>query len=128
METTGGSVKCPYCNRTPEFMTSKEFYGTDYGSNVYVCRPCDAYVGTHGRGKTPLGTLANEETRRWRKTAHSILDPMWKGKYQTMSRGQVYGWLQATMNLSAEAAHIGKFNVQQCKELVEHVKKYRGIT
>jgi len=85
---------CNYCGNEAEFMTSKEFYGQDYGVNMYVCRPCDAYVGTHGKGKTPLGTLANKRLRSMRKTAHSMFDPLWKGKYRKMGRSKAYQVMQ----------------------------------
>lgn len=118
---------CGYCNNEAEFMSSKEFYGQDYGVNMYVCRPCDAYVGTHGKGKTPLGTLANKRLRSMRKTAHSIFDPLWKGKYRKMGRGNAYQVMQELMNLPPEKAHIGMFNEEQCQELIQKLKEYRGI-
>lgn len=127
----GGMVKlkviCPYCNREAVFMSTKEFYGKDYGTNVYSCSPCDAYVGTHGKGRTPLGILANKETREYRKRAHSLFDPLWKGKYRKMNRSKAYRLMQDLMDLPAEKAHIGMFNVDQCKELIGKIKVYRGV-
>lgn len=67
-------MECPYCTGPVGFTTSKLFYGNDYGINIYVCYPCDAYVGTHGKGKTPKGTLANKQLRSLRMIAHSIFD------------------------------------------------------
>ncbi|MFJ8103369.1 zinc-finger-containing protein [Lysinibacillus sp. NPDC096212] len=69
---------CPYCQTQAEFISSKDFYGTNYRTNLYVCRPCDARVGTHGRGKTPLGTMANAELRELRKLCHARFDVRWK--------------------------------------------------
>lgn len=120
-------MDCPYCGNEAEFLTSKEFYGKDFGTNLYVCRPCNAYVGTHGKGKTPLGTMANAQLRTWRKAAHSIFDPLWKGKNREFSRSGAYGWMQKVMELPAEQAHIALFNEEQCKQLIEKVKEYRGI-
>lgn len=120
-------MNCPYCNQPTLFLTSQEFYGKDYGSNVYLCRPCDAYVGTHGNTKNPLGTMATPEIRRWRKAAHSIFDPLWKGRRKEMSRSAAYRWMQEAMNLPAEKAHIAMFDEQQCKRLIEEAKKERGF-
>lgn len=111
---------CPYCGREPVFLSSKEFYGRDYGTNVYLCRPCNAYVGTHGKGKTPLGTLANKSLREMRKRAHAAFDPLWKSK--KMSRSKAYKWMAEIMNLPAEKAHIGMFDEVQCLELLSHLK------
>ncbi len=98
-------------------MSSKEFYGTDYGTNLYVCLPCDARVGTHRNSKTPLGTLANAALRDLRMQCHKIFDRKWKcGK---MSRKKAYKWLQKAMGLSEEKAHIGMFNENQCKKLLQ---------
>jgi hypothetical protein len=109
-------ILCPYCHYEAELVSSKEFYGKDYGGNLWVCHSCEAYVGTHKGTKKPLGTLANKETRKWRMKAHSIIDPLWKeGR---MKRGQVYKWIQETMGLTSKEAHIGMFTVEQCKEII----------
>ncbi|KIL72035.1 zinc-finger-containing protein [Bacillus badius] len=118
-------MNCPYCDKQAVFLTSKEFYGRDYGSNVYLCRPCDAYVGTHGNTKNPLGTMATPEVRRWRKAAHSIFDPLWRSR--EMSRSTAYRWMQEAMGLSSKEAHIALFDEEQCKQLIEKVKEQRGI-
>lgn len=108
---------CPYCNERAEFISSKDFYGTDYKTNLYVCEPCDARVGTHKGSKTPLGTMANEKLRKLRKRCHLAFDPKWKsGK---MTRTNAYRWLQQEMNLTPEEAHIGMFDEERCLKLLE---------
>ncbi|UPW82354.1 zinc-finger-containing protein [Lysinibacillus sp. Ag94] len=118
---------CGYCGNEAEFMSSKQFYGRDYGVNMYVCRPCDAYVGTHGKGKTPLGTLANARLRNIRRAAHSMFDPLWKGKYRKMSRSKAYRVMQELMDLPPKKAHIGMMDEEQCFELIRKLKEYRGL-
>lgn len=108
---------CPYCNNQADFISSKEFYGTDYGTNLYVCRPCDARVGTHGRSEKPLGTMANTRLRELRMQCHKYFDRKWK--LGEMSRSKAYEWLQNAMNLTAKEAHIGMFNELQCEELLQ---------
>ncbi|MFT8319307.1 MAG: zinc-finger-containing protein [Bacillus sp. (in: firmicutes)] len=118
-------VICPYCNTPSIFMSSKEFYANDYKTNLYVCSPCDAYVGTHGNTRQPLGTLANRNLREMRKRAHSLFDPLWKKR--KMSRSAAYSWMQQVMDLPPEKAHIGMFNIEQCEKLISLVKQYRNI-
>ena len=112
-------MNCPYCGNEAKFITSKEFYGKDYGTNVYSCNPCDAYVGTHGNGKVPLGMMATAELRTYRKRAHSAFDQLWKsGK---MSRHKAYSWMAEQMELEPKDAHIAMFDVEKCKGLIEKV-------
>lgn len=114
-------IFCPYCGKKAKFMSSKEFYGKDYGSNLYVCYSCDAYVGTHGKSKTPLGTMANKSLREMRKRAHISFDRLWKS--QEMSRSAAYKWMSEVMRLPPQKAHIGMFNEKQCFELLRCLRE-----
>lgn len=53
---------CPYCKRPAKWVENKEIYGKNYGKSymMWLCKPCDAYVGCHNNTKEPLGTLANK--------------------------------------------------------------------
>lgn len=115
---------CPYCNQPAEFISSAEFYGRDYRTNLYICRPCDARVGTHGRGKTPLGTMANSELRSLRKECHKRFDVRWKTRQ--VSRNKAYQQLAKMMDLPPEKAHIGMFDKEQCKKLLSLIPKERN--
>ena len=111
-------VNCPYCSRLAVFVDSKEIYGTSYGM-VYLCRPCDAYVGVHKGTDRPLGRLANKELREWKKKAHSFFDPIWKeGRFKGM-RDKAYKWLSEQMGLPKEETHIGMFDIALCKRVVD---------
>lgn len=112
-------VKCPYCSRTAEFVDSERIYGQSYGM-IYLCVPCEAYVGVHKGTSRPLGTLANAETRLWRKTAHAKFDPLWRAGKTT--RSQAYLWMQRAMKLTRAQAHIARFTVDQCRELVHLIE------
>lgn len=117
-------MNCPYCHRPAQFLTSLEYYGRDFGSNVYACIPCGASVGTHRRSKRPLGTMANAELRGLRKQAHHLFDPLWRNKL--MGRKAAYKILRKMMGLSKEQAHIGMFNKGQCLVLIEILSRYWG--
>ena len=114
-------MNCPYCNKEALYLTSEQFYGRDFGTNLYVCFDCDARVGTHERTKKPLGTMATKELRELRKQCHSLFDKMWKsGK---LTRKQAYKWLQESMEISKSKAHIGMFDEEQCKKLLTILEK-----
>lgn len=120
---------CPYCGSKTNFTDSKKIYqGVSYGM-VYVCWPCNAYVGVHIGTKRALGRLANSELRIWKKEAHAWFDPLWKkkvskgvSKYE--ARNAAYTWLSENLGIIKEFTHIGMFDVSQCKQVVELCKKH----
>ena len=60
---------CPYCGNNSEYIDSSFIYGKSYGM-IYLCRPCEAYVGVHKGTDKALGRLANKELRESKKEAH----------------------------------------------------------
>lgn len=111
-----GYVMCPYCKRRAQLVDSKEVYDRSYGM-IFLCRPCQAWVGCHKGTKRPLGRLANAELRQWKSKAHLYFDRSWRGKKK--SRGRAYELLAEKLNIDQEDAHIGMFDVEQCKKVVE---------
>ena len=114
-------VFCPYCGKCAEFVDSAEVYnGRSYGM-IYLCRPCDAYVGCHGNGKgaSPKGRLANAELRRWKIAAHNAFDPPWKFGPFRGRRSSAYAWLAEQMGLPKEKTHIGMFDVAECQPVIQ---------
>lgn len=115
-------VHCPYCKSQATLVDSAFLYGgVSYGM-VWDCRPCDAYVGVHKNSNNlPLGRLANSQLRYWKKQAHLAFDPLWKSG--GMSRRGAYQWLSDIMSLTPLQSHIGEFDVDQCKKLIEILGK-----
>lgn len=114
---------CPYCGSAVSLASSAIVYsGRDYG-NVWLCDnwpKCDAYVGAHKSTNVPLGRLANAELREWRKRAHSVFDSLWQsGEY---TRTEAYAIMQQVMGMTEDEAHIGKFDVEECKRLISTLK------
>ena len=111
---------CPYCGQPSKLVDSKCVYQRSYG-NIWLCAPCDAYVGVHKNNNKnmPLGRLANKELRDWKIKAHAVFDPMWKSG--AMKRGTAYMLLQEIMSIGSQHAHIGMFDVEQCKQLVSRL-------
>jgi hypothetical protein len=120
---------CPYCGNETIFVDSAQVYhGKSYGM-IYLCRPCQAWVGVHRGTNQALGRLANAELRRWKQKAHACFDPLWKRKMEKgftkkEARKAGYRWLSIEMNLPFEETHIGMFDVEQCQKVVELCTPY----
>jgi hypothetical protein len=115
-------VICPYCKKKAKLIDSVEIYGKSYGK-IWICWPCDARVGVHKNSKknAPLGQLAGKKLREARKSAHATFDKLWKsGK---MSRTDAYALMCEKLNIEKSQAHIGKFNMKQCADLIEAFKE-----
>ena len=117
------SVTCHYCDQAADYVDSSEVYGRSYGM-MYLCRPCLAWVGVHKGTNKPLGRLANKELREWKIKAHAAFDPLWKKKMlkgfsKKEARNAGYRWLAKQMGICREDCHIGMFDVEQCKQVVE---------
>lgn len=112
---------CPYCGDKPEYVDSAVIYGKSYGM-IYLCKPCDAYVGVHHRTtKVALGRLANKELREAKKRAHLYFDPIWKNNI-IQGRRNAYKWLSEQLCIPEKYTHIGMFDVELCEKVVQVCK------
>lgn len=122
---------CPYCNSKSEYIDSSYVYGKSYGM-IFICKPCDAFVGVHHRTtKKSLGRLANKELRAWKKKAHMSFDSLWKrgiaeGRKKNEVRKAAYNWLSKKMSIQIQFCHIGMFDIEQCKSVVEICKPFNN--
>ena len=107
---------CPYCNAPTECVKTTEIYPKDYGW-MYLCRPCDSWVGCHGDSKRAFGRLANKELREHKRAAHTSLDAIWK-TIRGITRSEVYSWLAKELEINKKECHIGMFDVETCKRTV----------
>lgn len=85
------------------------------------CPVCEAYVGCHPDGR-PLGGLANAELREARMEAHAVFDPFWKRK--GIGRSRAYRGLAKRLGIDVKACHIGMFDVETCRRVIEVVKAH----
>lgn len=115
-------LECPYCHGDSEITDSKEIYGVSYGI-LYICRPCQAWVGAHKESGDSLGRLANAELRECKIQAHNVFDRLWKSPKRVMNRRQAYFWMSTTLQINPALAHIGMLTVEQCKELINACNK-----
>lgn len=128
---------CPYCGSAAVFNASSADYysGRDFGP-LWACDPCEAWVGCHKGKNIALGRLANKELRIWKKRAHDAFDPLWREKLRRRreergpeykvfyARGSGYKWLALQLGIDRSACHIGEFDVDQCKRVVEICRPY----
>lgn len=120
---------CPYCGRATELVDSEVIYGKSYGM-IYLCRPCDAYVGVNKVTGLSLGRLANKELRKAKIEAHKWFDQIARTSLVNKvyneyipgvsNRNKAYMWLSRELGIPLDRCHIGMFDVEDC-ELVDGV-------
>ncbi len=112
-----------------EYTNSSVIYGKDYGM-VYLCKSCKAYVGTHKNNpKKSLGRLANYELRMLKKEAHKYFDYLWqkglsRGRRKYEVRNSAYTWLSHSLDIPKKYCHIGMFDIETCKKVIQLCKPY----
>lgn len=132
---------CPYCQQPAQLATGAEIYRNrdDLAAlSFWACFPCGAYVGCHKRGAwfyragkkvvsdgtEPLGRLANAELRAAKQAAHAAFDPTWMNTGQP--RKTAYAWLAHKLGIPVEDCHIGEFDVDRCRLVVEICKREKA--
>lgn len=119
-EQAASDVRCPYCGELAAFVTGAVIYPYRrdlYDRQFYHCLECSAWVGTHKGTTTPLGRLANAELRQAKIAAHDAFDAKWRRL--GWQRGAAYRWLSHALGIRREDCHIGMFNVEQCRRVVQ---------
>jgi len=108
-----------------------------FGKLIYGCTAYPDCHGTHsahtaGRkiGK-PLGRSADKTTREARRDAHRAFDLFWRSKKRNQKKA--YDWLAQKMDMvnkhgtvNRRKCHIGRFNIDQCKQVMEICRKETG--
>jgi hypothetical protein len=120
-----GVVVCPYCGNTAQYVDSSILFGKSFGM-IYLCRPCDAYVGVHKNTNVPLGTLAKKELRQLRQRVHETFDDLWKHKRNRQAyRMYAYKAMERVLNLPVGHAHIGMFDEKTCLAVFDNIDEIR---
>lgn len=116
---------CDYCNSEAQLVGGDVIYPHRpdlHRLRFWQCVPCEAWVGCHKGTVRPLGRLANAELREAKTAAHNAFDPFWKFNEfhgQKLKRSQAYKWLAERLGIEVEQCHIGMFDVETCKRVVE---------
>lgn len=114
--------KCPFCDGDPQLKvdSSHVYYGNNRGP-IWEC-DCGARVGCHEGTNLPLGTLANDRVRYFRRLAHYSFDKLWEKLSKTrffIDRYGAYQWLAVKMGMEVSKCHIGMMNIEDCKKVIE---------
>ena len=113
--------ECQYCKNKTELVDSEINYGKSYGM-IYLCKSCNAYVGTYSKTIRALGSVANEKLRVIRKQTHKSFDRLWNnvvGKNYFNSRQEAYNWLAVKMEKNVRLTHIAMFGENECKQVID---------
>ena len=120
---------CPNCSSSVELISNSKIYRKEIGEGPFAYRctgsECQSYVGIHPKTDIPLGTLADEKTRKARSAAKAIFQPMWE--IDGFTKDSAYAWLAEKMGIKHEHCHVGWFNFEQCNQVIEICKKQREI-
>lgn len=81
---------------------------------------CTYHIGAHPSGKV-IGTPADKDTAQARIEAYHAFEGFRnKWKY---TKGEAYSFLQNLLTISAEDAHIAKFDKAQCEKLIKKLEE-----
>lgn len=118
-------MRCPYCGAPVVYRSADGIYrDNSSGAMLYVCShypQCDAYVRVHAGTNIPVGTLANQELRTLRRTAHHYFDQIYQSGM--MSKQDAYQWLAELIHSPLSEAHIGYLGEYYCKRVIEESRK-----
>lgn len=122
-------TSCLYCDAEDILHTTNDYlYGRKYwkggNCNIYVCVICNASVGTHSDGITPLGRLADKELKDLKTEAHALFDPHWESKGKR-ARNTAYKKLAEKMNLPVRECHFGWFDKETILRAIAILKVWR---
>jgi hypothetical protein len=102
-------------------VTHKYHYGNGQPRKFFSCSRWPDCNGTHGANPdgSPLGIPGDQATKDARHKAHLIFEEYCRAK--KWPKRAWYKFLQRTMGMDAEQAHIGRFSVEQCDELIHRI-------
>lgn len=111
------------CGGSPMILrtTTKFKYPNGQDRKFYGCSQFPACRGVHGAHPdgSPMGIAGDKATRQARVEAHSVFDAAWRAR--GMTKKEAYRWLQDITGLSDKGAHISRFTVEQCADLVARI-------
>lgn len=119
-------LACPEPGCGGRLVLKKADFGLFYGCENYP--KCSGKHSAHQASGAPMGVPAPKAVREARIRAHEAFDRLWKvvSPWQKvpppMNRKAAYRWLQTALKLTKNEAHIGRFTVEQCENLIVAVK------
>lgn len=120
---------CPYCGAETEYRSSEGIY-QEYTCMLHVCNDCDAHVGCIPGSDQSMGMLAKKGLRNLRIECHKVYDPLIDAKVNQSGvkrkQAQAEGrkWLSSYLDIEIECCHIGYFDEEQCRRVIEKCKTF----
>lgn len=127
-------VTCPYCSKPAEKVTGLSVYPhrSDLQAKIFwrCSGKCAAWVGCHPGTSVPMGRLANDELRLWKRKAHAAFDPLWRvcahnKKKKGSARGRAYQALADILGIPVQDCHIGEFDEALCQRTIAAIPQLR---
>ena len=115
---------CPMCGA--KLILKESMYGKFFGCEKWGYTGCSGSVGCHPNSTIPLGYPATPKVKKLRIDAHTAFDRLWRGPDKKMARSVAYVWLREKLGMSESEAHIGMFDGDQCKKLIDLIKAELG--
>ena len=116
---------CPKCGGPVSVENNRVIYGRSYGAYPWcvVCadRMCGCAVGFHPGTNIPLGTMADQPTRKARSQCKDAFNALWL--QGAMTRDRAYEWLARELGLPPEECHIGRFDIDQCNAAMAAIER-----
>lgn len=121
---TDTTITCNYCQQPARLVGREAIYPRRRdlrGLKFWHCAPCGAWVGCHRGIQKPLGRLADAELREAKREAHVAFDELWRRTTPAGSfdRNGAYRWLARQLGIERSNCHIGMFDVETCRQVVE---------
>lgn len=113
-------LTCPSCERDAVLVGGHVVYPHRpdlQPKKFWACLDCSTWVGCHPGTTEPLGTLAGSELRALRWRAHEKFDRLWRSGL--FKRAKAYAWLSGRLGLQVKDTHIGSFDAETCRRVIE---------
>lgn len=120
--------RCPYCDKESDLVSSDVIHQEEHGM-IYYCKDCDAAVGTL-YGDQALGCLAKKHLRDQRRYCFKLLDQLIDKKIsfgkikRRTAKNRMNSWICKLLNITKVECHIGYWNEDQCRKVIEECKKH----
>lgn len=118
-------TKCNCCGHNDILLLNNAhiYYGRSIGDFpwIYICSACGSYVGLHPNTDIPLGTLADEQTRKARVYVKDFFH-RWM-KVHGLRRSEAYKALSVRTGIRKAECHFGMFNIDRCNRVLEEINE-----
>jgi hypothetical protein len=118
---------CLECDRRAKLVSGLLAYPhrPERARDMFWMCECGAIVSCHPGTAIANGRPANAQTCEWRHRAHQAFDAIWRARgtpgSRTAARAReaAYRWLAEQLGIPRAAAHMGRFNAETCKRVVQ---------